>query len=98
MFLFLRNGISLSIEKTFFIFYSFAACCNLRTVSEVTLLFTTFYSIQVFLCVLADHMREVEVPIWANCKHREDRAGNEICAGLAEGGRDACQVQKHCHT
>ncbi|KAJ8733246.1 hypothetical protein PYW08_001544 [Mythimna loreyi] len=38
-----------------------------------------------------DHMREVEVPIWANCKHREDRAGNEICAGLAEGGKDACQ-------
>ncbi|KAJ0178781.1 hypothetical protein K1T71_005556 [Dendrolimus kikuchii] len=38
-----------------------------------------------------DHIREVEVPIWKSCKHREDRAGKEICAGLAEGGRDACQ-------
>ncbi|XP_026737242.1 serine protease nudel isoform X2 [Trichoplusia ni] len=38
-----------------------------------------------------DHMREVEVPIWETCKHREDRAGNEICAGLNEGGKDACQ-------
>ncbi|XP_059046036.1 serine protease nudel [Achroia grisella] len=38
-----------------------------------------------------DHMREVEVPIWSNCKHSEDRAGKEICAGPVEGGRDACQ-------
>lgn len=38
-------------------------------------------------------MREVEVPIWETCKHREDRAGNEICAGLNEGGKDACQVK-----
>jgi hypothetical protein len=37
-------------------------------------------------------MREVEVPIWANCKHSEDRQGNEICAGPTEGGKDACQV------
>lgn len=44
--------------------------------------------------ILADHMREVEVPIWDHCKHREDRAGREICAGLAEGGKDACQVRK----
>ncbi|XP_075971716.1 serine protease nudel [Anticarsia gemmatalis] len=38
-----------------------------------------------------DHMREVEVPVWKNCKHREDRAGKEICAGLMRGGKDACQ-------
>ncbi|CAG9133134.1 unnamed protein product [Plutella xylostella] len=38
-----------------------------------------------------DHMREVEVPIWGQCKHREDRAGKEICAGPVEGGKDACQ-------
>lgn len=38
-----------------------------------------------------DHLREVEVPIWDKCKHREDRAGREICAGLPEGGKDACQ-------
>ncbi|XP_030025581.2 serine protease nudel [Manduca sexta] len=38
-----------------------------------------------------DHLREVEVPIWANCKHREDKAGKEICAGPVEGGKDACQ-------
>lgn len=39
-------------------------------------------------------MREVEVPIWEHCKHSEDRAGREICAGLVEGGKDACQVCK----
>ncbi|XP_072940091.1 serine protease ndl [Epargyreus clarus] len=38
-----------------------------------------------------DHMREVNVPIWEHCKHREDLAGKEICAGFVEGGRDACQ-------
>ncbi|CAH2105761.1 unnamed protein product [Euphydryas editha] len=38
-----------------------------------------------------DHMREVEVPIWETCKHQEDKAGKEICAGFAEGGRDTCQ-------
>ncbi|XP_063377037.1 serine protease nudel isoform X1 [Cydia fagiglandana] len=38
-----------------------------------------------------DHMREVEVPVWEKCKHREDRVGKEICAGLSEGGKDACQ-------
>ncbi|XP_063824168.1 serine protease nudel [Ostrinia nubilalis] len=38
-----------------------------------------------------DHMREVELPIWAKCKHSEDRDGKEICAGLVEGGKDACQ-------
>ncbi|XP_077288082.1 serine protease nudel [Arctopsyche grandis] len=38
-----------------------------------------------------DHMREVEVPIMSNCKHSEDRQGQEICAGVSKGGRDACQ-------
>jgi hypothetical protein len=37
-------------------------------------------------------MREVEVPILSSCKHREDRTGQEICAGMTRGGRDACQV------
>lgn len=43
--------------------------------------------------VTADHMREVEIPIWERCKHEEDQAGKEICAGLIEGGKDACQVK-----
>ncbi|XP_032513112.2 serine protease nudel [Danaus plexippus] len=38
-----------------------------------------------------DHMREVEVPVWEHCKHEEDQSGSEMCAGLAEGGRDSCQ-------
>ncbi|CAG9836716.1 unnamed protein product [Diabrotica balteata] len=38
-----------------------------------------------------DHVREVEVPILNLCKHRDDREGDEICAGLSEGGKDACQ-------
>lgn len=48
---------------------------------------------QIYIFISADHMREVEVPIWENCKHSEDRAGKEICAGLTEGGKDACQVK-----
>lgn len=36
-------------------------------------------------------MREVSVPIIARCKHRQDREGEEICAGEKDGGRDACQ-------
>lgn len=36
-------------------------------------------------------MREVEVPILDHCKHIEDQEGDEICAGLLEGGKDACQ-------
>lgn len=31
------------------------------------------------------------MPILSHCKHIEDEIGNEICAGLSEGGRDACQ-------
>lgn len=41
----------------------------------------------------ADHLREVEVPIWDHCIHKEDESGREICAGLKEGGKDACQVR-----
>ncbi|KAK6628111.1 hypothetical protein RUM44_010593 [Polyplax serrata] len=39
----------------------------------------------------ADQLREVEVPIMLRCKHKEDLAGAEICAGTAEGGKDTCQ-------
>lgn len=39
----------------------------------------------------ADQLREVSVPITADCKHIEDRKGHELCAGDKEGGRDACQ-------
>ncbi|KAJ9579974.1 hypothetical protein L9F63_004357, partial [Diploptera punctata] len=38
-----------------------------------------------------DQMREVEVPILRQCKHKEDKEANEICAGVQEGGHDACQ-------
>lgn len=49
--------------------------------------------IKTWICILlADHMREVDVPIWDHCKYKEDRIGKEICAGLREGGKDACQV------
>lgn len=44
-----------------------------------------------FCFILADQMREVEVPILAQCKHKEDVDGHEICAGVAEGGKDTCQ-------
>lgn len=33
----------------------------------------------------------MSVPIIARCKHRQDREGEEICAGEKGGGRDACQ-------
>lgn len=42
-------------------------------------------------CPSADHLREVEVPVLSYCKHKEDAEGNEICAGLLQGGKDACQ-------
>ncbi|CAH1399077.1 unnamed protein product [Nezara viridula] len=38
-----------------------------------------------------DHLKEVSVPIWPECKYAEDRLGNEICAGYYEGGEDTCQ-------
>lgn len=43
------------------------------------------------ICFLADHLREVAVPIISRCKHQQDREGEEICAGERDGGRDACQ-------
>lgn len=36
-------------------------------------------------------MREVDVPILSECKHKEDREGEEICAGFLNGGHDTCQ-------
>lgn len=39
----------------------------------------------------ADHLREVELPILANCKYPDDRNEAEICAGMPQGGRDTCQ-------
>lgn len=41
--------------------------------------------------VLADHLREVRVPVLPVCKYEEDRETNAICAGFSEGGKDACQ-------
>lgn len=41
--------------------------------------------------ILADNLKEVNVPIMKACKHLEDITGNEICAGEKDGGRDACQ-------
>ncbi|XP_050544964.1 serine protease nudel-like [Daktulosphaira vitifoliae] len=38
-----------------------------------------------------DNMREVEVPILSECNHKEDREGQEICAGYLAGGHDTCQ-------
>lgn len=40
---------------------------------------------------VADHVREVRVPILPFCKHQADREGREICAGYEEGGVDTCQ-------
>lgn len=36
-------------------------------------------------------MREVEVPILAECTHKADIEGKEICAGYLSGGHDTCQ-------
>lgn len=39
----------------------------------------------------ADNLQEVNVPIMKSCKDPMDASGNEICAGLTDGGFDACQ-------
>lgn len=44
-----------------------------------------------FLFSSADQLREVDIPILDQCKHREDIEGREICAGLPQGGKDTCQ-------
>lgn len=49
-----------------------------------------FFNFCLFI-YLADNLREVEVPVLKNCKHKEDRMGDELCAGLLQGGKDACQ-------
>ncbi|CAD6222513.1 GSCOCG00001002001-RA-CDS [Cotesia congregata] len=38
-----------------------------------------------------DYLRQVEVPIAAECNYKFDRSSGIICAGWSEGGRDACQ-------
>lgn len=50
------------------------------------------YFDQINKYIIADHLREVEVPILSYCKHTEDETGQEICAGVPKGGKDACQV------
>lgn len=46
------------------------------------------YSVCFFL---ADNLEEVNVPIMKNCKKIIDINGDEICAGMKDGGYDACQ-------
>lgn len=43
---------------------------------------------------IADNLEEVNVPIMKSCKSISDINGNEICAGEADGGHDACQGRR----
>ncbi|XP_034949876.1 serine protease nudel isoform X2 [Chelonus insularis] len=38
-----------------------------------------------------DHLRDVEVPVLAQCKRPTDHYEGVVCAGLPDGGKDACQ-------
>lgn len=56
------------------------------------ILFIVFYSSPHDLYFeTADNLQEVNVPILKSCKDPTDASGNEICAGQADGGFDACQ-------
>lgn len=59
-----------------------------QTVRVITSISKSSGTLQFFL---ADHLREVQVPVLPVCKYEEDRETNAICAGFIEGGKDACQ-------
>ena len=77
-------------------FYGVSRTSNISLITEIPLNKPRFIFIRLILkyfsiLFLADHLREVEVPILPECKHLVDRNDGEICAGYPEGGKDACQ-------